>query len=85
MPPTPDSSTLFVAEAVDIFESDMIITHLCMPGLDGFISDPDEVMNGQRLQVSVHILKLSPKHRAQQARRLDGKAIGKTVRTRDGS
>lgn len=65
MPPTPDSSTLLVAEAVDVFKSGLIITHLCMWGLDGFISDPAEVINGQRIQVSVHILKLSPKHRAQ--------------------
>lgn len=65
MPPTPDSYTLLVAEAVDVLESGMIITHLCMRGLDDFISDPAEVINGQRIQVSVHILKLSPKHRAQ--------------------
>lgn len=63
MPPTPDSSTLLVAKAVDVFESGMIITRLCMRGLDGFISDPAEAINGQRIQVSVHILKLSPKHR----------------------
>lgn len=58
-----------------------IITYLSMWGLGGFLSDPAEVIHGQRIQISVPILKLKLKCRAKQVRRPDGKAVRTTVRT----